>query len=143
MTEDIDWEIVEGERVLRKELHDRYGGNRERGISPSRKSPNIFLFSDPSAATKHGYADDLESDPVLYYGEGRFGDMELSHGNLSLLNHREEGRPLRLFRAYGREVEYLGEYELDPEEPYFWTTAPDSRSESPIRKAIVFRLRKI
>lgn len=39
-----DWHLNAGETILRTELHDIYGGSRQGGTIPSRKSPNIFLF---------------------------------------------------------------------------------------------------
>lgn len=134
-----EWWLQEGERLTRRELHDLYGGNRQRGIAPSRKSPNIFLFSDPAAAGLHGYEDDLQGAPIEYYGEGQSGDMEMSHGNLAVLRHQEDGRSLRLFRVHEREVEYLGEYVLDQGEPYVLREAAQTSVRS-TRKAIVFRL---
>lgn len=134
-----DWDIQVGEKLKRTELHDRYGGNRQRGISPSRKSPNIFLFSAPEAAEKHGYADDLGGDPILYYGEGQYGAQELTHGNLAVLRHEDSNRTLRLFRVAGSEVEYLGEAELD-DDPYFWTRGVQTGGGDQ-RDLIVFRLR--
>ena len=134
----MQWDIQIGERLPRKELHDAYGGNRQRGISPSRRSPNVLLFSDLAASAKHGYADNLEGHPVLYYGEGQFGDQEMTHGNRAILRHEDDKRALRLFRVYAAEVEYLGEFELDGT-PYEWVEAPDTSGKA-TRKALVFRL---
>lgn len=142
MNDVAKWDIGLGERLPRQELHNRYGGNRRRGISPSRSSPNVFLFSVRHAAARHGYVDDLEADPVEYYGEGQTGDMEFTHGNLAILTHRDQGRALRLFVVEGREVEYLGEYELDSDDPYVFREASQTNS-SINRKAIVFRLRRV
>jgi hypothetical protein len=117
------------------------GGNRQGGISPSRKSPNIFLFSDPRVASLHGYEDNLDSDPIKYFGEGQSGDMEISHGNLAIMDHDRSRRALRLLRVHGSEIEYLGEFELDPEEPYVTREAGQTGTNR-LRKAIIFRLRR-
>lgn len=136
------WDLDSGDRIRRKELHDSLGGNRQNGISPSRKSPNVFLFSDPRAAELHGYEDVLSGDVVLYYGEGQQGDQALTHGNRAILNHKEQGRALRLFRGAGPIVEYLGEYEIFEDDPYTWEVATQTGG-GPTRKAVVFRLRQI
>lgn len=138
----MEWRLKPGDRLPRSNVHDVYGGNRQRGIAPSRKSPNVLLFSDPTAAAKHGYQDDLESDPVEYYGEGQQGDQEITHGNNAILRHKEDGRSLRLFRVEGGMVEYLGEYEVNEAEPYRWVSATQTDNPS-LRKAIVFRLSRV
>ena len=142
MEEAPEWDLQPGEVTFRGELHDRFGGNRQRGISPSRKSPNILLFSDPAAGQKHGYRDDLSSDPISYFGEGQSGDQEITHGNRAILRHREDGRALRMFEVQGTEARYLGEVEVDPGQPYFWayTTQTDREGD---RNALVFRLRRM
>jgi hypothetical protein len=136
------WDLEPGDRIRRSQLHDRFGGNRQSGIAPSRKSPNVLIFSTPRAAELHGYEDDLSGEVVLYYGEGQQGDQEITHGNRAILNHKEHRRNLRLFRGSGPEVEYLGEYEIDENEPYSWSTARQTGG-GPARKAIVFRLRPV
>ena len=112
------WDIEPGTRLRRARLHDRFGGNRQRGISPSVQSPNIFLFSRPGAADHYGYSDDLDGIPVLYSGEGQRGDQVLKAGNAAILNHRKTGKTLRLFRVLGQEVVYLGPYEVDASQPF-------------------------
>lgn len=133
------WDIAEGDRVSRSRLHDRFGGNRQRGIAPSRQSPNIFLFSNPRVGDALGYQDDLSSDPVLYSGEGRTGDQRLLAGNAAVLKHKESGRALRLFRVFEQEAEYVGEFQVDAETPYVLT---NRESMGSTRRVFIFRLRK-
>ena len=38
-----------GEQLLRRELHECYGGRQQGGIGPSRKTPVILFFTDPAA----------------------------------------------------------------------------------------------
>jgi len=133
------WDIKPGDRLLRSRLHDRFGGNRQRGISPSRQSPNILLFSNPSAGARHGYADDLDSDPLLYCGEGQRGDQLLTAGNAAILKHRESRKTLRLFKVFGREVEYVGAFEVHLERPYFTAVAHQTDSDE-VRDVVTFRL---
>jgi hypothetical protein len=140
---DMTWELEPGAVVLRKDLHDRYGGGRQQGISYSAQSPNVFVFSDAASGEQHGYFDRWTTDGVyLYTGDGKRGDQTFIRGNKALLNHRADSRQVRLFRGAGGPVEYLGEYEVDPEKPYFIDDAPESGSPA-IRKVIIFRLRPV
>ena len=60
------------------DLHDKFGGNRQSGISPSSEYPYIFLFQSPSGL-ENGYVDGwLSSDIYSYSGEGKFGDMNFT-----------------------------------------------------------------
>lgn len=133
----LSWDLVPGDRLSRQRLHDRFGGNRQRGIAPSRQSPNVLLFSDPRAGARHGYQDDLSADPIVYYGEGRVGDQEMTPGNKGILQHRKGARDLRLFHARGSEVEYLGRYEVDLTEPFTWQESHQSELRQ-LRKVVVF-----
>ena len=51
----VDWDVEVGETLLRKELHDRWGGGRYGGMEPSVKAESVFLFSNPSAGEAFGY----------------------------------------------------------------------------------------
>ncbi|WP_285624849.1 restriction endonuclease [Actinoallomurus iriomotensis] len=67
----------------------------------------------------------------------------MAQGNLAVLNHRVNGRALRLFRsASGGVVEYLGEFEVDAEHPYYLIDAPEIDGGT-IRNVFVFRLRPV
>jgi hypothetical protein len=48
------WPLKPGDRIVRTELHERFGGRGQGGIGASRKSPNVFLFTDPSEASSTG-----------------------------------------------------------------------------------------
>ncbi|MEA2510051.1 MAG: hypothetical protein QOG21_2133 [Actinomycetota bacterium] len=135
------WDIVEGERLSRRRVHDRFGGNRQNGISPSRKSPNILLFSHRVASARYGFHDDLDSDPVIYCGEGQTGDQRITRGNRAILDYQKDGRALRLFKMLSDQVQYLGQFELDPDQPLAWEEASQA-SSSTLRKVAVFRLRR-
>jgi hypothetical protein len=55
-----------GKTIKRTALHRRYGGRQQGGISPSRKSPNVFLFTDPKPGERHGYIYDGLREGGLY-----------------------------------------------------------------------------
>ena len=50
-------DLPESRGAYWSELHDRYGGSGEGGISPSRGSPNVLIFTDPAIGEKFGYFD--------------------------------------------------------------------------------------
>jgi hypothetical protein len=138
----LRWHLAEGDTIRRSELHDIYGGSRQGGTIPSRTSPNIFLFLDPEIGAPHGYFDGWVGDRFYYTGHGQTGDQEFRAGNAAVLRHREDGRVLRVFRGAAGVVRYLGEFELDEEQPFFRMEAPESKTRQP-RQVIVFRLNPV
>ena len=47
------FDLTPGTTIVRKELHDLWGGRRQGGISPSSESPNIFIFWSPAVGEQH------------------------------------------------------------------------------------------
>lgn len=136
-----DWTLSPGEKIKRTELHRLFGGSRQSGISPSRQSPNVFFFSDPSSGEQHGYFDDWKDDGCFHYtGEGQHGDQEMVKGNLAILEAAQNGRTLRGFEGTDGEIIYRGRFELDSDDPWYTRDAPESGG-GPTRTVIVFRLR--
>lgn len=122
----------------RDDLHGRFDGQRQGGISTPANEPVIFIFTG-EAGKAHGYSDFWETDQIFhYYGEGQRGDMTYTGGNRAILRHEVEGKRLLLFQAMGKGKPYrfLGEMRLL--EPYEEHGVPDT-DEAP-RKAIVFKL---
>ncbi|HTA05053.1 MAG TPA: hypothetical protein VK774_01700, partial [Solirubrobacteraceae bacterium] len=129
----------------------RFGGATRGGIQPSRSSPNVFLYSDPSRGEAYGYNYDGWTDDgrlFLYTGEGSNGDQPMTSGNRAILEHRDRGRSLRLFVADGRvegtaqrNQRYIGEFETDPARPYLLQESPDRHGDA--RMVFVFRLRPV
>lgn len=136
----VAWDIAVGETLLRKELHDRWGGGRYGGMEPAVKADSVFLFSNPSAGEAFGYKyDGWHADGTLHYtGDGQVGDQSLrTGGNKSLMDAEVLGRTIRVFRSEGRKTTYLGAFELtDP--PYYRADALDREGE--VRSVLVFRL---
>jgi predicted RNA-binding protein with PUA-like domain len=136
----IPWMLYPGDRIRRTELHDRYGGSGQSGISPSRATPNILVFADPRSGERHGYFDQWAPDDSFHYtGEGQRGDQTMTKGNLAILNHRADSRALRVFRGATGTVQYVGEFVLDELEPYTVETAP-STGNGPPRRVFRFHL---
>src|SRR5262245_45811547 len=122
-----EWTLAIGDKIKRTTLHRKFGGSGQSGISPSTKTPNIFLFFDPSSGEQHGYTDEWHSDGCFYYtGHGQRGDQEMKRGNLAIRDHAESGKALRLFKGTGGVVEYMGQFELDPDPPVYWTNAQET-----------------
>jgi hypothetical protein len=144
-----EWGTDLGAEMTRAELQALYGGGRQRGIEASRTTPNILVFTDPSAGSQHGYSFDgwNEDGSVYFYtGEGQNGDQQLTAGNKSLHEHEKDGRALRLFKATeqvrnpgGKVHAYLGEFTVDPELTHFFAKTRDTGGHD--RQVIVFRLR--
>ena len=96
----------------RQEIHGRYGGQRQGGISTPREWPVVFLFTGESGE-QYGYKDGWDENGVfLYTGEGQAGDMTFVRGNRAIRDHAIEGNDLHLFQALGKGAgyRYLGRF---------------------------------
>lgn len=127
-----------GEKLKRTELHERYGGRRQGGISPSKQSANVFLFTDRVQGIQHGYIYDGPRDDGFFHytGEGQRGDQRMAQGNRAIRDHKTEGRELHLLDAHAGVVTYLGQAEYID---HYVADAPETDG-GPIRAVIVFRL---
>jgi hypothetical protein len=126
------FDLEAGKLYRRIEIHNRFGGTRQGGISVSRDYPFIFLFLGPAS---YGY-DSPPGETVLFTGEGQVGDMQMVRGNQAILEHRQSGKELHLFEYNGPGmVKYLGRYEFTG----YHTTAGLDR-DGKTRALIVFEL---
>lgn len=94
------------------EINEPYGGGRQSGISVSARCPAIFLFTGETGE-QYGYKDAFDDAGVFSYtGEGQVGDMQLTRGNLAIVEHAKRGRALHLFESLGKGQgqRYLGEF---------------------------------
>lgn len=119
-----------------QDIHGKYGGSQQSGMSPSGGYPLMFLFTGPGGE-QHGYHDSFAPDGRFFYtGEGQSGDMEFKRGNKALLDHVEDGRQVLLFEQSRKGFcRYLGECVYTG---HHYETRPDSAGGS--RQAIVFEL---
>ena len=100
-----------------------------------------MLFSDPASGELHGYFDGWKTDGCFHYtGEGKRGDQEMVRGNRAILQAKQDGRALRVFKGTGGRVEYQGQFTLDTRQRWYLSDAPETGG-GPIRSVIVFRLR--
>ena len=121
----------------RKDIHGRFGGQQQGGISTPAEYPAVFAFTGLSGE-KHGYGDTLEADGVIrYFGEGQLGDMSFKGGNKAIRDHVQDDKALLLFQALGKggSLRFLGEYICSG---YETQRAPDTTGN--LREAIVFHL---
>jgi len=135
MAEEFD--LVPGRVYKRIDLHEKFGGQRQGGISTPASAPIVMLFSNDSGEL-YGYtADGPQNDGTFWYtGEGQTGDMEFVRGNRTILKHKEEGRRLHLFgQAHRAHVRYSGAAEYIR---HHITIGPDKDGND--RKVIVFEL---
>ncbi len=127
-----------GDVLLRRHIHDRFGGSRQGGISSAPHIDSVFLFTrDSGKAFGYNYDGPASDGSFSYTGEGQTGDQKLIRGNKQIL---KPGLTLRLFESVGRTtVRYLGEYVPDPAQPYRPEQAPD-RGGKEVRNVLVFKL---
>jgi len=119
----------------RTDLHEKYGGQRQGGISTPQNYPFIFIFTSDSGE-QHGYKDEFIDGLFWYTGEGQVGDMEMIKGNKAILNHVETGKKIHVFE-YTRKafVRYVGAAECLG---YKEQIRPDREGNE--RKVFVFQL---
>src|ERR1051326_284988 len=99
-------------RIYRRQqdLHHRFGGQQQGGISTPASHPYIFLFTGESGSS-YGYKDDFRSDGTFWYtGEGQVGDMKMDRGNAAIKDHAAEGKSIVLFEyVSGGRVRCIGD----------------------------------
>lgn len=145
--EPSQWQLGVGQRSTRTSLHERHGGSHSRGISaPARGSGrhDIMLWWRPGRGESFGYEDGWDTGGAAFYftGTGQVGDQRFDSRNSEngrLRDHEANGDHIRLLRYVGdNEVVYVGQFRLDPADPWQWRDGPDRYGA--IRKMIQFRL---
>lgn len=123
----------------RRDIHDRFKGQQQGGISTPQKAPFIFLFTGDSGEA-YGYQDGWKGGVFRYTGEGQVGDMEFRVGNLAVRDHASNGKDLLLFQTLGKAkpVRFVGRFAC---EDWEIVKAPDREGSQ--RNAIVFLLRAV
>jgi hypothetical protein len=145
----LPWSMEIGEITTRGKVAAAYGGASQGGIESSSTTPNVFIYTDPSSGTEHGYNydgwDPDEPTAFYYTGDGQKGPQEFVGGNKSIMDAAQRGRTLRLFEAVdgkhrpgGKLQRYLGAFQLDQEHPYRLEPAPGP--DGVMRQVIVFHL---
>lgn len=97
----LKYPFMEGRVYKRSYIHDLYGGNRQRGIAPSKDQPMIFIFSGAEGKI-HGYKDGWQDENIFFYtGEGKVDNQEFKEGNKALRDHVENGKDVYLLESLG------------------------------------------
>lgn len=134
-------DLVTGQTLFRREVHLRYGGQRQGGISTPDSLNAVLFFTDPEKGHRHGYYDGLAADGRFHYvGEGQRGDQKFERGNKAILSHHTNGETLEGFLTTGTSATYLGEFEL---EGHYFTDAHETDDRNTLRQVVVFKLRPL
>src|SRR5947207_12516277 len=92
MNRSEDIVFMPGQIYRRRGLHEKFGGQRQGGISTPAKASFVLLITGESGK-QHGYSDEWTNDGTfLYTGEGQRGDMRFVGGNRAIHDHRENGK---------------------------------------------------
>lgn len=130
--------FIKEEVYSRSEIHKKYGGNPQAGISNSASNPFIFLFSGKSGL-KHGYIDKWQDENIYTYtGQGTIGDMHFENVNGTLLNHENKSKRIFLFEKHGKHIKFIDEMKVLNFEYYI---GQDTNQKS--RIAILFYLTRV
>lgn len=119
----------------RKDIHGRFGGQQQGGISTPADQPFIFLFTGEGGAHLYHH-DGWHDDGVFHYtGEGQVGDQRFIAGNKAIRDHLVNGKDLLLFEKLPAQVRFAGTFSCTS---YSFKDGPDRDGHS--RKEIVFHL---
>jgi 5-methylcytosine-specific restriction protein A len=102
--------FTSGDIYRRRELHEKYGGQMQGGISTPAKHDFIMLFTS-TTGEQYGYQDGWSGKDIYRYtGEGQQGNMNFTKGNRAIRDHLENKKALHLFE-YTKTgyVRYVGE----------------------------------
>lgn len=81
-----------------RDIHQRYAGQQQGGISTPAGAPYVFLFTGETGA-QYGYSDGWRDDGLFAYtGEGQRGDMQFVRGNKSIRDHWRRDETFSSFR---------------------------------------------
>lgn len=90
------------------EIHNKYNGQQQGGISTPSKFPYIFIFTGATGG-HYGYRDGYDSEGVFNYtGEGQIGDMKMTKGNLAIRDHQKSGKEIYLFEKVSTGYRFVG-----------------------------------
>ena len=135
-----EWPWLPATTILRRDVHTRFGGQQQGGISTPKSIPDVIVFTDPDSGRQYGYDkfEGLRSDGgYSYTGEGQHGPQTFIRGNNGILRTSETGGLVRLFRTHRTNATYVGSFTLgDP--PFEMRQIPDVDGLQ--REGIIFNL---
>jgi len=107
MSEDTTFILSPGQTIRRRELHKKFGGQTQGGISTPSKGQLVILITGDSGK-QHGYSDEWTDDGVfLYTGEEQHRDMKFQAGNRAIRDHVQNQRTLQLFEQNKKDKRFL------------------------------------
>jgi 5-methylcytosine-specific restriction protein A len=126
-----------GRKYKRKaDLHGRFGGQGQSGISTPSKFPLILVFTG-NEGRQHGYHDKwIDNETFEYFGQGPTGDMVFTLGNKAIRDHLNTGKSIHLFqKTKDGMVQYVDEMVLGS---FRYDRGIDSNGND--REVIIFEL---
>jgi len=134
----MHWPFVVHQSYKRRvDIHARFGGQQQGGISTPADAPGIFIFTGHGAGIV-GYKDQYLPDGTLRYtGQGQTGDMRMISGNAAIRDHSARGKDLLVFsqKAKGGTVRFDGLFACAG-----WEVERQNGLDGVERNAIVFDL---
>jgi len=131
---------------VRREIHERYGGQGQGGISTPKNTPAIFIFTG-AAGKEHGYGYDgwVDTTTFHYTGEGQpdSGHQRFVRGNKAIRDHRENNKHVYLFETLPKRGETRGKVRFKGELELIDYEIREQDSTGIPRKVIVFRFRRV
>jgi hypothetical protein len=128
-----------GSKIMRKKLHESYGGQVQGGISTPSNCDAIFVFT-ASVGVEFGYIDGWNEDRTLFFysGEGKKGNQSFTRGNKAILETITNNKIIYLFEGARGEVKLIGRFKLSSNEAYLMSESHDV--EGDVRNIIIFKL---
>lgn len=128
--------FVIGKSYIRRNIHDKYGGQSQGGISTPANYPVIFLFTQTNEE-QYGYRDGWTKEGIFrFFGEGQRGDMTFSRGNKAVRDHIHNGEDLHLFEYISQGVVRY----IDKMICVGFEYRASADTENKLRKSIIFEL---
>ncbi|MEM3796863.1 MAG: YDG/SRA domain-containing protein [Candidatus Bathyarchaeia archaeon] len=114
----------------------RYSGSLKTGIK--HVVLTTVIVKTPEERVENPYHDRFEGEILLYTGEGRFGDQQMTRGNLVLKMQIEKRFPLFVFekKSLGKYM-FLGQYNVESVQT---EKQPDVKGK--LRSVFIYRLKR-
>ena len=127
----------------RKEISDLLGGDMQKGIAKSKKTPTILLFTNTAGLYIDYFFPKGSHDFCMYTGIGTNGHQDSINNtmynlNMAVLTHAADNRHLLLFEKADSSYCFMEEYQLIETHQ---NVQPDDTGT--LRRVFVFHLKKI
>lgn len=127
----------------RQDISNLLGGDTQKGITKSKKTPTILMFKNPGELYSDFFYPKGSYNFCMYTGIGRVGHQDsieniMYNRNMDVLTHAATGRHLLLFDKEPLSYTFIGEYRLLETHQ---NVQPDDNGQ--LRRVFVFHLQKI